>query len=82
MTAGTFGTRDGSPTKTRSGPLRMPPWAGLYPDHGAKNGVEVEMLFFVPPGENVEIWKTTVRNTGKTTEKALKLFSYRRILPL
>ena len=29
---------------------------------GALNGLEVEMLFFVPPGENVEIWKTTVRN--------------------
>jgi cellobiose phosphorylase len=42
---------------------------------GAKNGVEVEMLFFVPPGENLEIWKTTVTNTGKT-EKDLKLFSY------
>jgi cellobiose phosphorylase len=42
---------------------------------GAKNGVEVEMTFFVPPGENLEIWKTTVRNLGRTT-KDLKLFSY------
>jgi cellobiose phosphorylase len=42
---------------------------------GAKDGVEVEMLFFVPLGENLEVWKTTIRNTGKTT-KDLKLFSY------
>ena len=42
---------------------------------GAKDGVEVEMLFFVPPGENLEIWKTTVRNLGKT-HKDLKLYSY------
>jgi cellobiose phosphorylase len=42
---------------------------------GAKDGVEVEMLFFVPPGENLEIWKTTVKNTGKTS-KDLKLYSY------
>jgi cellobiose phosphorylase len=42
---------------------------------GAKDGVEVEMLFFVPPGENLEIWKTTVKNTGKTP-KDLKLFSF------
>ncbi|HET9870898.1 MAG TPA: glycosyl transferase, partial [bacterium] len=42
---------------------------------GAKDGVEVEMLFFVPPGENLEIWKTRVKNTGKTP-KDLKLYSY------
>jgi cellobiose phosphorylase len=42
---------------------------------GAKGGVEVELLFFVPPGENVEVWRTTVRNAG-TTPKELTLFSY------
>jgi cellobiose phosphorylase len=42
---------------------------------GAKNGVEVELLFFVPPGENVELWKTTVRNLGDAP-KDLRLFSY------
>ena len=42
---------------------------------GAKDGVEVEMLFFVPPGENLEIWKTTVKNTSRKP-KNLKLFSY------
>ena len=42
---------------------------------GAKDGVEVELLFFVPPGEAVELWRTTVRNTGDEA-KALTLFSY------
>jgi len=42
---------------------------------GAKDGVEVELLFFVPPGENAEIWKTTVRNAG-SSPKELSLFSY------
>ena len=42
---------------------------------GAKDGVEVALLFFVPPGANAEIWRTTVRNTA-TVEKKLSLFSY------
>ncbi len=42
---------------------------------GARNGVEVELLLFVPPGETAEVWKTTVRNTG-ATPKELTLFSY------
>ncbi len=42
---------------------------------GAKDGVEVELLFFVPPGEAVEVWRTTVRNTG-AAPKDLRLFSY------
>ncbi|MBF0443312.1 MAG: glycosyl transferase, partial [Oligoflexales bacterium] len=42
---------------------------------GEKDGLEVELLFFVPPSENAEIWKTTVRNkTGGT--KTVRLFSY------
>ncbi|MCG3147578.1 MAG: Cellobiose phosphorylase [Verrucomicrobiae bacterium] len=42
---------------------------------GAKNGIEVELLFFIPPGENVEIWKTTVRNTTGQPQ-SLTLFSF------
>jgi len=42
---------------------------------GAKDGVEVELLFFVPPRESAEIWKTTVRNTSGAV-KDLKLFSF------
>jgi cellobiose phosphorylase len=42
---------------------------------GAKDEVEVELCFFVAPGDDVEIWRTTVRNTGGA-RKALRLFSY------
>ena len=42
---------------------------------GSKDGVEVELLFFVPPGENVEVWRTTVRNRGGRP-KDLTLFSF------
>ncbi len=42
---------------------------------GAKDGVEVELCFFVPPGDDVEVWRTTVRNTSGET-KDLRLFSY------
>ena len=42
---------------------------------GEKDGVEVELLFFVPPGEDVELWRTTVRNTSGATKK-LTVFSF------
>ncbi len=42
---------------------------------GARDGLEVEMLFFVPPGENLEVWKVTVRNRSSVT-KSPKIFSY------
>jgi cellobiose phosphorylase len=42
---------------------------------GARGGVEVELLFFVPTGENAEVWRTTVRNLGDSP-KELTLFSY------
>ena len=40
-----------------------------------KDGVEVEQLIFVPPHENVEIWKVTLRNRTKQ-RKQLTLFSF------
>ena len=42
---------------------------------GARDDVEVELLLFVPPGENVELWRTTVRNLG-ARPKNLTLFSF------
>jgi cellobiose phosphorylase len=42
---------------------------------GAKDGVEVELCFFVAPGDDVEVWRTSVRNTGGA-HKSLRLFSY------
>jgi len=63
------------PTKTKLDKYECRHGLGYTQIIGAKDGVEVEMLFFVPLGENLEVWKTTVRNTGKMT-KNLKLFSY------
>jgi cellobiose phosphorylase len=42
---------------------------------GARNDVEVELLVFVPPGEDAEVWQTTVRNLGGEP-RDLRLFSY------
>jgi cellobiose phosphorylase len=42
---------------------------------GQKDGLEVEMLFFVPPGENLELWKVTVRNKSKV-QKQPKIFTF------
>ena len=43
---------------------------------GERDGLEVEStLFFVPPGENLEVWKVTVRNKS-AQRKTPKLFSY------
>ncbi|MDA3875381.1 MAG: glycosyl transferase [Kiritimatiellae bacterium] len=40
-----------------------------------KDGVEVEMTFFIPNNQTVELWKTTVRNRCEQTNK-LDLFSF------
>jgi cellobiose phosphorylase len=42
---------------------------------GVRHGVEAEILFFVPPKENVEIWRVKVRNKSAAA-KSLKLFSF------
>ncbi len=42
---------------------------------GAKDGLEVELLFFVPIGRNEEVWKVTVRNKSKA-RKSPRLFSF------
>ena len=42
---------------------------------GARNGIEVEQLMFIPLGEDVEIWKVTVRNTS-TERKHVRLYSF------
>ena len=42
---------------------------------GRKAGVEVEQLMFVPPQENLEVWKVSVRNKTRKPQK-LTLFSF------
>jgi cellobiose phosphorylase len=42
--------------------------------HGERNGIAVDTLVFVPFGEDAEIQRVTVTNTG-TTERTITLFS-------
>ncbi len=42
---------------------------------GEKNGLESSVLYFVPKGENLEIWKTTLTNKSDAP-KTFKLFSF------
>ena len=42
---------------------------------GARDGIEVELLVFVPPGEDAELWRTRVRNLGDAPRE-FRLFSY------
>jgi cellobiose phosphorylase len=42
---------------------------------GRRDGIEVEQLMFVPPQENLEVWKVSVRNKTKKPQK-LTLFSF------
>jgi cellobiose phosphorylase len=42
---------------------------------GERDGLEVECLFFVPPGENLELWKVTVRNKSRV-RKTPRIFSF------
>jgi len=73
--SGTVWNPGWKPTKAKLDKYECRHGLGYTQIIGAKDGVEVEMLFFVPLGENLEVWKTTVKNTGKT-HKDLKLFSY------
>ena len=63
------------PTKTPLDRYECRHGLGYTRIRGARDGVEVELCFFVAPGENVEIWRTTVRNSG-VEPKDLSLFSY------
>jgi cellobiose phosphorylase len=42
---------------------------------GAKDGLAVELLFFIPPGRNEEVWKVSVRNESGR-HKSPRLFSF------
>jgi hypothetical protein len=49
-------------------------WA-THASSARRNGIEVEVLFFVPTGETAEVWQVTVRNHSKTT-RSIQLFSF------
>jgi cellobiose phosphorylase len=42
---------------------------------GSRGGLEVEQLMFIPPGEDVEIWKVTVRNMSDERKRP-RLYSF------
>ncbi len=63
------------PTKAKLDSYECRHGLGYTTFSGAKDGVSVEMKLFVPPGENLEIWRTTVRNNS-SVKKSLRLFSF------
>ncbi len=42
---------------------------------GEKDGLQVETSFFIPPGENLEVWTVKVKNNS-AVKKSPKIFSY------
>jgi cellobiose phosphorylase len=63
------------PTRTKLDSFECRHGLGYSRITGKKDGIEVEQLMFVPPQENLEIWKVSVRNKTKKPQK-LSLFSF------
>ena len=63
------------PRKTRLDTYECRHGLGYTRLRGGRDGVEVELCFFVPPGEDVELWDVRVRNTGGEP-RDVSLFSY------
>lgn len=63
------------PTRTKLDAFECRHGLGYTRITGRKNGVEVEQLMFVPPSENLEVWKVSVRNKTRKPQK-LTLFSF------
>ncbi len=43
--------------------------------HGEKDGIALTQTMFVPPGENLELWKVVVKNNSPLS-KTVKIYSY------
>jgi cellobiose phosphorylase len=63
------------PTRTKLDAFECRHGLGYSRITGKKDGIEVEQLMFVPPNENLEVWKVSVRNRTKKPQK-LTLFSF------
>jgi cellobiose phosphorylase len=63
------------PTRTKLDGFECRHGLGYTNIVGRKDGIEVQQRVFIPPNENVEIWKVTVRNRTKQRQR-LSLFSY------
>jgi cellobiose phosphorylase len=63
------------PTRTKLDAFECRHGLGYSRITGKKDGIEVEQLMFVPPNDNLEVWKVSVRNRTKKPQK-LTLFSF------
>ena len=63
------------PTRTKLDAFECRHGLGYSRITGRKDGIEVEQLMFVPPHENLEVWKISVRNKTRKPQK-LTLFSF------
>lgn len=63
------------PTKTKLDRYECRHGLGYSRVTGEKNGLESSVLYFVPPGENLEIWQTRLTNKS-SARKTFKLFSF------
>jgi cellobiose phosphorylase len=63
------------PTKTRLDAYECRHGLGYTRITGARDGVSVSQVMFVPPGEDVELWQVTVRNDTDAS-RSLRLYSF------
>jgi cellobiose phosphorylase len=63
------------PTRARLDAFECRHGLGYTRITGRKGGIEVEQLMFVPPNENLEVWKVSVRNRSRKP-RTLKVFSF------
>ena len=63
------------PTKTALDSYECRHGLGYSTVKGVKDGIECSVTYFVPKGENAEIWKVSVKNSGSTLKK-VQLFSF------
>lgn len=63
------------PTKTKLDSYECRHGLGYSTMTGVKDGIECKVTYFVPKGEDAEIWKISVKNVG-STHKKVQLFSF------
>jgi len=63
------------PVKAKTDSYQCRHGLGYSVIESAKNGLSVSQTMFVPPGENLELWKVSVKNTS-AQKKTVKVYSY------
>jgi cellobiose phosphorylase len=72
--SGDFWSPSWQPTQSELEDYKCRHGMGYSAISSRRGGIEVETLYFVPPGENLEIWRTRVTNK-RDDEAKLSLFS-------